>query len=109
MKCNKFYPLDTIVNSKGTPYCECGGIIKPDVVLYEESLDDDTILKSIKAISNADVLIIGGTSLSVYPASGLIRYYQGNKMVLINKSVTPYDDRADLLIQTGLGEVFKEL
>lgn len=109
MKCNKFYPLDTIVNSKGTPYCECGGIIKPDVVLYEESLDDDTILKSIKAISNADVLIIGGTSLSVYPASGLIRYYQGNKMVLINKSVTPYDDRADLLIQIGLGEVFKEL
>lgn len=109
MKCNTFYPIDKIKETEKIPYCSCGGIIKPDVVLYEEGLDDDIISKSIKAISNADILIIGGTSLNVYPAAGLIRFYKGRKMVLINKSVTPYDSEADLLIQTGLGDVFKEL
>jgi len=109
MKCGKFYPLDKITQSDKIPHCDCGGIIKPDVVLYEESLDDDVISKSIRFISNADMLIVGGTSLNVYPAAGLIRFYNGRKMVLINKSVTPYDSDADLLIQTGLGDVFKEL
>ena len=109
MNCNKFYDLNKIIKSKNIPYCQCGGIIKPDVVLYEESLDDATITKAIQFISKADILIIGGTSLSVYPAAGLIRYYKGRKMVLINKSVTAYDNDADLFIQAGLGEVFKEL
>lgn len=109
MKCGKFYPLDKIKNSEKIPHCDCGGIIKPDVVLYEEGLDDSIISKAIRAISNADILIVGGTSLNVYPAAGLIRFYKGNKMVLINKSVTPYDSDADLLIQTSLGEVFKQL
>lgn len=109
MKCHRFYPLEKIIQTKKVPHCDCGGIIKPDVVLYEESLDDDTVSKAVKAISMADMLIIGGTSLNVYPAAGLIRFYKGGKMVLINKSVTPYDNEADLLIQTGLGEVFKEL
>jgi len=109
MKCGKFYPLDKITQSDKIPHCDCGGIIKPDVVLYEESLDDDVISKSIRFISNADMLIVGGTSLNVYPAAGLIRFYNGRKMVLINKSVTPYNSDADLLIQTGLGDVFKEL
>jgi len=109
MKCHRFYSLEKIIQTKKVPHCDCGGIIKPDVVLYEESLDDDTVSKAVKAISMADMLIIGGTSLNVYPAAGLIRFYKGGKMVLINKSVTPYDNEADLLIQTGLGEVFKEL
>lgn len=109
MKCKSFYPIEKIIQTEKIPYCDCGGIIKPDVVLYEENLDDGIISKAIKAISNADILIIGGTSLNVYPAAGLIRFYKGRKLVLINKSVTPYDSEADLLIQTGLGEVFKEL
>jgi len=109
MKCHRFYSLEKIIQTKKVPHCDCGGIIKPDVVLYEESLNDDTVSKAVKAISMADMLIIGGTSLNVYPAAGLIRFYKGGKMVLINKSVTPYDNEADLLIQTGLGEVFKEL
>ena len=109
IKCGSFYSLERIIQSEKIPYCTCGGIIKPDVVLYEESLDDDTVSKAIRYISNADMLIIGGTSLNVYPAAGLIRFYRGRKMVLINKSVTPYDRDADLVIQTGLGEVFKEL
>ena len=91
------------------PSSECGGIIKPDVVLYEEGLDDEVVSKAIYAIAEADILIIGGTSLSVYPASGLIRYYSKDKMVLINKSVTPYDREADLLINAGLGEIFSKL
>ena len=109
MKCRLFYKLDKVKEAKSIPMCECGGVIKPDVVLYEEGLDDSIVSKAIHAISTADVFIIGGTSLSVYPASGLIRYYNGNKMVLINKSVTPYDRDADLLIQAGLGEVFSRL
>lgn len=109
MTCHRFYTLDRIKHAKKLPICDCGGIIKPDVVLYEEGLDDSTVSRAIKAISDAEVLIIGGTSLSVYPAAGLIRYYKGNKMALINKSVTPYDTEADLLIQAGLGQVFKML
>lgn len=109
MDCHRFYSLDKIKNSKGIPTCECGGIIKPDVVLYEEGLDDATVSEALRVITQAEVLIIGGTSLSVYPASGLIRYYNKNKMVLINKSVTSYDKEADLLIQAGLGEVFSDI
>lgn len=108
MDCKKPYPLEKIIQTDGIPYCSCGGIIKPDVVLYEENLDEYTFSQAIKAISNADMLIIGGTSLSVYPAAGLIRYFTGDRMVLINKSVTAYDDQANLLIQAGLGEVFKD-
>lgn len=109
MKCGKFYSAEHIKESEKIPSCSCGGIIKPDVVLYEEGLDDTTVSKSIQAILEAEILIIGGTSLTVYPASGLIQYYQKRKMVLINKSVTPYDKKADLLIQAGLGDVFKRL
>lgn len=109
MNCNMFYDLDKIKEAKGTPVCECGGIIKPDVVLYEEGLDDTVVSKAIYAISKAEILIVGGTSLSVYPAAGFIRYYRGNKMVIINKAATPYDKEADLLIQTGLGEVFSQI
>jgi NAD-dependent deacetylase len=97
------------MEAEEVPTCECGGIIKPDVVLYEEGLDDEVVSKAIYAIAEADILIIGGTSLSVYPASGLIRYYSKDKMVLINKSVTPYDREADLLINAGLGEIFSKL
>lgn len=109
MKCKKFYELEEILKQEVVPVCSCGGIIKPDVVLYEESLNDQVISKSVQIIREADILMIGGTSLSVYPAAGLIRYYQGNKLVLINKEITPYDKEADLLINTGLGEVFSAL
>lgn len=109
MKCRQFYTIDKIMEAEEVPTCECGGIIKPDVVLYEEGLDDEVVSKAIYAIAEADILIIGGTSLSVYPASGLIRYYSKDKMVLINKSVTPYDREADLLINAGLGEIFSKL
>ena len=104
-RCGKVYGRDAIVNSTGVPKCACGGTIKPDVVLYEEGLDQETIEKSVKYIANADVLIIGGTSLTVYPAAGLIDYYRGHKLVLINKSVTPMDNRADLVISGPIGEV----
>lgn len=106
MKCHQFYDLDFMMKSKGVPHCPvCGGIIKPDVVLYEESLDQETIEAAVLAISRADMLIIGGTSLAVYPAAGLIRYYRGNKLTLINKSPTPYDMEADLVINRPIGEV----
>ena len=108
-KCHKFHPIETIINSTGIPKCECGGTIKPDVVLYEEGLDDATVSGAIRAISNADLMIVGGTSLSVYPAAGMLQYYNGDNLVLINKSATPYDSNADLLIQQGLGEVFGNL
>lgn len=104
-RCGKFYGLDAILNSTGVPKCSCGGTIKPDVVLYEEGLDSETIEKSVNYIANADVLIIGGTSLTVYPAAGLIDYYRGHKLILINKSVTPMDNRADLVISGPIGEV----
>lgn len=110
LRCGAFYDAEYILHSTGVPTCEkCGGQIKPDVVLYEEGLDQNTIQGAIRAISNADVLIIGGTSLTVYPAAGLIDYYRGNKLVLINKSVTPMDSRADLLIQGSIGEIFSQL
>ena len=109
MKCRKFFPLETIKTSTGIPLCECGGTIKPDVVLYEEGLDSEVIDKAIHAITTADLMIVGGTSLSVYPAAGMLQYYQGDTLVLINKSPTPYDKNADLCIQKGLGEVFQEL
>ena len=109
-KCGAFYDARYMLESTGIPSCEkCGGLIKPDVVLYEEGLDQATINGAVHAISQADVLIIGGTSLTVYPAAGLIDYYNGNKLVLINKSVTPMDNRADLLVQGPIGEIFSQL
>ena len=106
MKCRQFYDLDFMMKQEGVPRCPvCGGIIKPDVVLYEESLDQETIEASVLAISRADMLIIGGTSLAVYPAAGLVRYYRGNKLTLINKSPTPYDKEADLVIAGPIGEI----
>ena len=106
MKCRQFYGLDFMMEQKGVPHCPvCGGMIKPDVVLYEESLDQETIEAAVLAISRADMLIIGGTSLAVYPAAGLIRYYRGNKLTLINKSPTPYDKEADLVIAGPIGEI----
>lgn len=109
MKCHRFYSVDAVINSEGIPMCECGGKIKPDVVLYEEGLDNEIISSAISYIKNADVLIIAGTSLNVYPAAGLTDYYNGNKLVLINKSSTPKDKRADLLIQESLGEVMSHI
>jgi len=94
-----------VLNTEGIPKCQCQGVIKPDVVLYEEGLDQQTIQKAVAYIAGADVLIIGGTSLTVYPAAGLIDYYRGRKLVLINKSVTPMDSRADLVISGPIGEV----
>lgn len=109
-KCAKLFDAQYMKNHKGVPLCdECGGDIKPDVVLYEEGLDTRTMQKSIQYISQADVLMIGGTSLAVYPAAGLIDYYRGKKLVLINKSATPMDKRADLLIQGSIGEVFSQI
>lgn len=109
-KCGAFYDARYILNSADVPLCEkCGGQIKPDVVLYEEGLDQATMQGAVNAIYHADVLIIGGTSLTVYPAAGLIDYYRGHKLVLINKSVTPMDSRADLLIQGSIGEIFSQL
>lgn len=103
MNCHRFYNIEAIVNSDEIPVCECGGTIKPDVVLYEEGLDNSTITKAVNAIANADVLIIGGTSLAVYPAAGLIDYFKGNKLVLINKGETAKDAQADLVINDSIG------
>ena len=105
-RCHRFYGIESIINSSGIPTCECGGIIKPDVVLYEEGLDEDNITAAIEYIRNADMLVVGGSSLGVYPAAGLIDYYRGDKLVLINKSQTPYDGKADLLINVPLADVF---
>lgn len=107
LNCHKFYDGAYVRNSEGIPRCDCGGIIKPDVVLYEEGLDDDTVSGAINAISQADTLIIGGTSLVVYPAAGLIRYFRGENLVLINKSVTSADKNADLVIHDDISEVMK--
>ena len=104
-RCGRFYSLDDILKADGVPVCDCGGVIKPDVVLYEEGLDQDVIQRSVEYISRADVLIIGGTSLTVYPAAGLIDYYRGSKLVLINKSVTSRDGQADLVICDSIGKV----
>ena len=108
-RCGKFFPASFVKDCDGIPRCDCGGIVKPDVVLYEEGLDQQTLEDAVFYISHADMLIIGGTSLAVYPAAGLIDYYRGNKLVLINKSTTPMDARADLLIQAGLGDVFGQI
>ena len=107
--CGKFYDAEYILHSQGIPRCECGGCIKPDVVLYEEGLDQQTLSDSISFISNADILIVGGTSLAVYPAAGLLDYYRGNKLVLINRTATPKDSMADLVIQGSIGEIFAKL
>ena len=108
MRCGKFYGMDAIFNSVGVPKCSCGGVIKPDVVLYEEGLDMDTLNRAVNYISRADVLIVGGTSLTVYPAAGLIDYYRGRKLVLINRDATPLDGQADLVIAGKIGEVLGE-
>ena len=108
-RCRKPYPADAINKGTGVPRCDCGGVIRPDIVLYEEQLDEDVLRRSIDYIRNADVLIVGGTSLNVYPAAGLINYYRGNKLVLVNLSATPYDDEADLVIHEKLGEVFSRV
>ena len=108
-RCGKFYPAEFVRDTDGIPKCTCGGIVKPDVVLYEESLDMDTMEKSIMAIGQADMLIVAGTSLTVYPAAGLIRYYRGHRLVLINRDETPYDDQADLTFHESLGDVFSKL
>ena len=108
-RCGKFHSAEFVKGSAGIPRCDCGGIVKPDVVLYEESLNQDTIEKSVLAIHNADLLIVAGTSLTVYPAAGLIRYYQGKKLVLINRDETPYDGYANLVIHDSLGNVFSRL
>lgn len=108
MRCGKFYGMDAILNSSGVPKCSCGGVIKPDVVLYEEGLDMDTLNRAVNYISRADVLIVGGTSLTVYPAAGLIDYYRGQKLVLINRDATPLDGQADLVIAGKIGEVLGE-
>lgn len=108
-RCGEFYGLEAIINSEGIPTCKCGERIKPDVVLYEEGLDENNINEAVRLIKEADVLIVGGTSLGVYPAAGLIDYYRNDKLVLINKSSTPYDGRANLLIQDSLGKVFSAL
>lgn len=109
MDCGKSYTLQEILHMEGIPKCACGGIIKPDVVLYEEPLNEETINKTIEAISNCDVLIILGTSLSVYPAASFIRFFNGQKLVLINKSCTPYDSYADIIINNSISDTFKEL
>jgi len=108
-RCGKFYSAQFIKNGDGVPKCDCGGIVKPDVVLYEEGLDQNTIYDSVMAIRNADLLIVAGTSLTVYPAAGLIEYYPGNRLVLINRDATPYDHRADLVFHESLGDIFSQL
>lgn len=108
LRCGKFYGLEAIENSSGISRCSCGGMIKPDVVLYEEGLDMDVLNRAVNYISRADVLIVGGTSLTVYPAAGLIDYYRGHKLVLINRDATALDSRADLVISGKIGEVLGE-
>ena len=107
--CGKFYDAQYILNSEDVPRCECGGFIKPDVVLYEEGLDNTVMTNAIRAIASADMLIIGGTSLVVYPAAGLIDYYKGNKLVVINKAPTSRDSMADLVISGSIGEIFSQI
>lgn len=108
-KCGKFHSAEFIRDSKDVPLCACGGIVKPDVVLYEEGLDEKTLVGAMNAIAKADLLIVGGTSLTVYPAAGLIRYYTGKRLVLINRDETPYDDYANLVLHESLGKVFSQI
>ena len=109
MKCGKFYGVEKIAQSEGVPTCECGGIIKPDVVLYEEALPEDTVMQALEDIRSADVLIVAGTSLTVYPAASYIRYFGGDHMILINRDATPYDHTADLVIHDKVGEVLSAI
>ena len=109
MKCGKFHDIYAIKNSNGVPKCECGGTLKPDVVLYEEGLDEETVNRAVHHLRKADLLIIGGTSLVVYPAAGLVNYYRGNKLVLINKSTTSLDSSANLVISAPIGEVLGQI
>lgn len=108
-RCGKFHTAEFVKDSTGVPKCVCGGTVKPDVVLYEESLDQSCIEGSVEAIYRADLLIVAGTSLTVYPAAGLLRYYRGHRLVLINRDATPYDGQADLVIHDSLGNVFSKL
>ena len=108
-RCRKFHSAEFMKNADGIPKCDCGGTVKPDVVLYEESLDQNTIEKSVQAIREADLLIVAGTSLTVYPAAGLVNYYQGNRLVLINRDATAYDQLADLVFHESLGGIFGKL
>lgn len=109
LKCHKFYPLAKIMEAKGNiPYCDCGGIIKPDVVLYQEGLDSNTLRQAIDHIQKADLIIVGGTSLVVYPAAGLLEYFNGEHLVLINRDQTSYDHKAELVIHDSIGKVLKE-
>lgn len=107
--CGKPYPADKMNHGEGVPHCSCGGVIRPDIVLYEEPLDESIMTRALHYISEAEVLIIGGTSLNVYPAAGLINYYRGNKLALINLGSTPYDNEADLVINEKIGRVFGRL
>ena len=109
VKCHKYYPAETVRDAKGVPLCDCGGIIKPDVVLYEEPLNESVMAGAIHAIRKADLLIVGGTSLTVYPAAGLLQYYRGSRLVLINRDETPYDSYADLVFHDSLGKIFAQL
>ncbi len=109
VRCHKSYSAEFVKNAKGVPMCDCGGVVKPDVVLYEESLDEGVMYRAAKAISEADVLIVAGTSLTVWPAAGMIRYYRGHRLVLINRDPTPYDDEANLVLHARLGDVFSQL
>lgn len=109
MRCRKLYDARFMLESEGIPTCSCGGMIKPDVVLYEEGLDQNVLSDAVKTISEADVMIVGGTSLAVYPAAGLLDYFRGDVLVLINKGATPRDSSADLLIQAPIGQVFAQI
>lgn len=109
MRCGKFYPVEYVKNCPSVPRCDCGGIVKPDVVLYEEGLDNSVISGAISAIERADTLIIGGTSLAVYPAAGFIDFFRGRRLVIVNKTATPADARADLVINDGIAKVFSSL
>ncbi len=108
-RCGAFYSAEFVKHSTAVPKCACGGTVKPDVVLYEESLDQDCIENSVMAISRADLLIVAGTSLTVYPAAGLLQYYRGSRLVLINRDETPYDSQADLVFHESLGDIFSQL
>ena len=109
VRCRKFYPAERVQQAKDIPLCDCGGIIKPDVVLYEESLEESTLAGAVSFIRKADLLIVGGTSLTVYPAAGLLQYYRGDRLVLINRDETPYDSYADLVFHDSLGQIFSQL
>jgi NAD-dependent deacetylase len=109
LRCGKVYPAEFVRDSAGVPKCTCGGTVRPDIVMYQERLDPETVENSIAAMERADLLIVGGTSLTVYPAAGLINYYRGDRLVLINRDETPYDHRANLVFHESLGEIFAQL